>query len=142
MKKRIKIGGTENEERYTTIEELFDYKGFKCMVIFNEIIISNPKLKDIKWRCGYVGVKKGHPLYKKEYNKIDELVIVHGGLTFSNIGDSKVLSKNYWWLGFDCNHYKDKISYWTFKRVKKEVKEMARQMTIKNLVLKGLENDN
>jgi hypothetical protein len=33
----------------------------------------------------------------------------------------------------------DNINNWTFKRVKKEVKELAEQMVTKNLILAGLE---
>ena len=133
--KRIKI----DEERYATIEEIFDYKGFKCVIVFNEIKM--PKIKHFvgKWRGGYVGVKKRHPLYKKNYNGIYNLILVHRGLTFSDFGEGKVLPKDgTWWLGFGCNHYEDTIKNWTFKRVKKEVKELAEQLVIKNLILESL----
>ncbi len=135
IKRENKLGGI-----YKTIEEIFDYKGFKCMIIFNELIVSNPKIENMKWRCGYVGIQKGHPFYKKHYDKIEEKggTSVHGGLTFSQIGDDEFYPKDYWWIGFDCNHYKDDLRNWTFKRVKKEVKELAEQLTIKNLILSGL----
>ena len=81
------------EEKHTIIEEVFDYKGFKCMVILNELIfpkgikISKKMEKllvgfETKWRCGYVGVPSQHPLYEKECDKIDELVFAHGGINF------------------------------------------------------------
>jgi len=56
------------------------------------------------WRCGYVGIDKGHPWYCVDYNEID--VNVHGGLTYggtSPIGDD---SQRYY-LGFDCTHLGD-----------------------------------
>lgn len=136
----------------TTIEEVFDYKGFRCAVTLNELyfpegIEISKKMKKLmgdferKWRCGYVEVPSQHPLYKKSHNKIDEFVFAHGGLTFSDFGDGEILPKNTWWFGFDCHHSIDTIRNWTFKRVKKEVMELAEQLTIKNLILKGLEND-
>ncbi len=139
--KRIKLEGNRYEGIYKTIEEIFDYKGFKCMIIFNELIVANTKIKNQKWRCGYIGIIKQHPLYKKDYNEIEERwgTSVHGGLTFSEIGDDRFYLKNYWWIGFDCNHSNDDMRYWTFERVKKEVKELAKQITIKNLILSGLE---
>jgi len=111
------------------------------VVILNEIgLPKNITTLEPKWRCGYVGVHSQHQLYKKEYGEIDELVFAHGGLTFSGFGDGEYLPiKNIWYFGFDCNHFKDTINNWTFKRVKKEVIELAEQLTTKNLILKGLE---
>ncbi len=138
--KRVELEVSEYEGIYKTIEEIFNYKGFRCMIILNELIVSNKKIKNQKWRCGYVGIKKGHPLYKKSYGEIEERggTSVHGGLTFSDVGNDEFRPKDYWWIGFDCNHANDNIKYWTFKRVKKEVKELAEQLTIKELILKGL----
>ena len=39
------------------IESDFEYKGYRCVTIFH----------DLGFRCGYVGLPEGHPLYKKEY---------------------------------------------------------------------------
>ena len=39
------------------IESDFIFKGFRCIGIFG----------DSGTRCGYVGIPKGHPLYKKDY---------------------------------------------------------------------------
>lgn len=152
MKKTFtKNFGKERTE--TTIEEVFDYKGFKCVVTLNELhfpegIKISKKMEKLmvsferKWRCGYVGVPSQHPLYKKTIkHEIDELVFAHGGLTFSDFGDEKILPKNAWWFGFDCHHSNDTIHNWTFKRVKKEVMELAEQLTTKNLILRGLEDD-
>ncbi len=133
-----------DEERYATIEEIFEHKGFKCIIVFNEIKPPK-KLKFIisKWRCGYVGVTKKHPLYKKDYSRFEDYIFAHGGLTFSDFGSGKALPKdNLWWIGFDCQHYRDTIKNWTFERVKKEVEELAEQLTIKNLILAKLENEN
>jgi hypothetical protein len=52
---------------------------------------------------GYVGVPKGHKLYKKHYDTLNEISI-HGGLTYSGwlCGD-----KTYWFFGFDTAHSGD-----------------------------------
>ena len=128
------------EEINSVVEEMFEHKGFTCVVVLKEIKLPIKfHTMEGKWRCGYVGVKKEHPLYKKDYMKIDEFVLVHRGLTFSNFGDGEVLPKDrIWWIGFDCHHHLDTIRHWNFERVKKEVKELAEQFTIKNLILKRL----
>ena len=39
------------------IESDFEYRGYRCVTIFH----------DGGFRCGYVGLPEGHPLYKKDY---------------------------------------------------------------------------
>jgi hypothetical protein len=69
--------------------------------------------------CGYVGVAKGHPAFKKHYDKVKLPVGVHGGLTFSGFcaendkehGICHVPDPgepdHVWWLGFDHAHAGD-----------------------------------
>jgi hypothetical protein len=70
--------------------------------------------------CGYVGVDKKHPLYKKRYQDVDARV--HGGLTFSDFCADKADEAHaichvpgpgepdkVWWFGFDCAHGHDCI---------------------------------
>lgn len=81
------------------------------------LIVRNPILGQL---CGYVGVPKDHPFYKKGYDDCD--VDVHGGLTFANFCQKtkdeahgichkpdKGRPKKVWWLGFDCGHCYDAI---------------------------------
>lgn len=130
------------------VEEVFDYKGFKCMIVFNDLGISRfNEIISQKWRCGYVGVKKKHLLFGKDYSKVEDLIYIHGGLTFSgDFNDKKIKKeignlKDIWWFGFDCNHFEDNIKKWSFNKVKKEVMELANQLNTKNLILMGLKND-
>lgn len=44
-------------DRYI-IEREFEHKGYKCVVVFQEM----------GHRCGYVGIPDTHPLYKKDYS--------------------------------------------------------------------------
>jgi hypothetical protein len=67
--------------------------------------------------CGYVGVPRSHPAYRKDYDEVD--VEVHGGLTFADKcspgEESRAIchkveageNDDVWWLGFDCSHYGD-----------------------------------
>ena len=95
--------------------------------------------------CGYVYLPKNHPFYEKTCDEIENLIKVHGGLTF---GDSKGV------FGFDCSHKLagdispgdktmeqknpelfpllkslifEEPHYWTWKEVKKEIEDMANQ---------------
>ena len=60
--------------------------------------------------CGYVGVKKGHPLFGVKYYDVNiGSTIINGDLTYSDecFGDICHLADegdHVWWLGFDCCH--------------------------------------
>jgi len=101
---------------------------------------------------GYVGVPKNHPLYGKDYDYADDFVECHGGLTYS---DEKVLDfkpKDTWFFGIDFAHSLDvckgiyitrpRISnapiVWTVKKVEKEVRNLAKQLKLENLLAKNL----
>jgi hypothetical protein len=60
--------------------------------------------------CTYIGLPKDHILSGFNYNDLP--LNVHGGLTFSSIGDGKVWPKNYWWYGFDYAHSGDYSFYY------------------------------
>jgi hypothetical protein len=79
--------------------------------------------------CGYVRVPKGHRLYRSHYNRANNHVDVHGGLTFGSIGRTTSVCtdrdlnrmayggrkgrstrrrlRREWWFGFDCGHMFD-----------------------------------
>lgn len=81
------------------IESDFNYGGYRCIVVG----------QDLGFRCGYVGLPKGHKLYRTESEKLE--LNVHGGLTYSGGGiDSDYpVESDLWWLGFDCGHCCDGI---------------------------------
>lgn len=96
--------------------------------------------------CGYVGVPRSHPAYRKDCDAVD--VSVHGGLTFSDTcsgGDHDICHKvspgeddDVWWLGFDCGHFSDATPgmmslayrniYRDFPYVVNECEGLARQL--------------
>ena len=61
------------------VESDFTYKGYRCVVIFT----------DMGHRCGYVGIKPGHPLYKKDYT--DYLDIPKSELDGEEIGNRGIM---------------------------------------------------
>jgi hypothetical protein len=84
--------------------------GYHALIIRHE---------DMKHLCGYIAVPKGHPLFAKHYNAINN-AHVHGGLTFSSEGmDEHERASMYYkpnedlqgnklhWFGFDCAHSQD-----------------------------------
>jgi hypothetical protein len=74
----------------------------------------------VGWGCGYVGVEKGHPWFKKSYDDLQD-VHVHGGLTFSDHRDG---DESIWWLGFDTAHYGDNLTEQDENYVKNEVQTL------------------
>lgn len=89
------------------VEEVFDYKGYKCVCTFNAG----------GYRCGYVAIDNTHPWFKKNYyDDCPEEIMCHWGLTYS--GDGKHFGNeddSLWWFGFDCGHFGDGIDYDTAK---------------------------
>lgn len=61
------------------------------------------------FRTGYVGIPKGHKLYRKHYDDIN--VSCHGGLTYSNDKLVDQIDDDIWWIGFGCGHYRDGYDY-------------------------------
>lgn len=72
--------------------------------------------------CGYVEVPRTHPLYGLDYDsklpnytdsdhippRLDDIIDVHGGLTFSGSGtEGYPANTDGWWFGFDCAHLGD-----------------------------------
>lgn len=79
----------------------FKAYGLDCLLVRNQMMF--------QW-CGYVGVKKNHPLYGQVYDDLD--VDVHGGLTYSEYCRSSICHEtededNLYWFGFDCLHFQD-----------------------------------
>lgn len=62
------------------VESDFMYEGYRCVVVFQYM----------GHRCGYVGVKKGRPLYGKEYS--DYLDIKKSELDAEPIGKRGIMS--------------------------------------------------
>lgn len=78
----------------------FTHKGYLCRIYGD--------LRPEAWSnhmCGYVRLPADHFLYGKDGADIDQLAIVHGGVTYTSgelFGD-----ESGWWVGFDCAHYTD-----------------------------------
>jgi hypothetical protein len=98
---------------------------------------------DLGHLCGYVGVPLDHPDaqpsinergYDTQYDNVD--VSVHGGLTFSEMGEGEPWIRGFYWLGFDCAHAGDFMPRfpqwggheWTEEEVAEEVTSLAEQL--------------
>ena len=101
-------------------------------------VVKNTWLPDIKhgWGNGYVIIFKGHPLYGKHYNDINENIYVHGGITFSShiskMGNSTGYRneeiKDGWVIGFDTAHLHDNTYNWPKREVLKETERLRKQI--------------
>ncbi len=76
-----------------TVEKAWESSGYHCEV----------RIMPLGHRCGYVGVKKQHPLYGIHYDDVPLglHVLVNGGLTYSK------REGDLWVFGFDFHHYWD-----------------------------------
>ena len=83
----------------------------------------------------YVKIPKGHPLYKKDWEKIENIE-VHGGLTYGRnylMGGNGKLDG--WWIGWDYAHYRDHMGYdpetvgkrWTTEEILRDVTSVIDQ---------------
>lgn len=101
LKEKTKEGPWKNEPDRME----FRYKDFNCLILRSQFLNL----------CGYVGIKKDHPYYEKNFYELDEKVNVHGGLTYSDFCNRRICSDHYfsndplWWLGFDCSHLGDYV---------------------------------
>jgi len=88
----------------------FEFGDKKCIIF----LVDNKYSSTRTVRLGYVGVPKGHPLYKVHYgdklswlnNSLESMIMVHGGVSFSGFLRENGL-RNFWFFGYDCNHSYD-----------------------------------
>lgn len=96
---------------------------------------------DFGWGNGYVLIPEDHPLHGKDYDDI--FVDVHGGLTFSELVDSKMVNEwgldkddeGKWCVGFDTLHTGDNIDRWPKYKVQQEA-ELLRDKLLKYYCIK------
>ena len=102
MEKEEKIRKTIKNEGNLVV---FQHAGYLCVVMRPGVVKKNPfsdESAGLFHLCGYVCVPPEHPLYRKDYHKVD--APVHGGLTFSA---SMFRLRGQWWFGFDLAHAND-----------------------------------
>lgn len=110
-----------NKWEMESTREEFEHAGLRCLILRHD---------EFKHLCGYVGVDLSHPWYGINYNQCllgcsgtkrfdcawskhhpspEKLIDIHGGLTFSRMGDkdSEYWPAGIWWFGFDCAHAGD-----------------------------------
>jgi len=58
----------------------------------------------LNFYCGYVAVERGHPLFGMCEDDVNDLVSVHGGVTFSGGSEASSVQsdESRWWFGFYC----------------------------------------
>jgi len=117
------------------IQYEFKEQGFRC------VIMRGPMLQ---WN-GYVGIPESHPLYgynyfqKQEKGAPEELLEVHGGITYSAGNLPGLLPDGLWYFGFDCGHARDYLplllltdrsltDYKTRAFAEAETRRLARQL--------------
>ena len=96
-----------------TLEKAFEYKGYRCVVLF----------QSMGFRTAYVALPKDSQFYGVDCDEIP--VECHGGLTYADFDlYSQGDIKDVWWIGFDCWHYFDKRDIETYKKYYEETPYM------------------
>lgn len=118
------------------IYKAFEYKGYKCRIIRMGIFELG-----IFHLCWYVLLTEKDKWYKKDW--MDLPYTVHGGLTYSNSYLRYQPEKDWWRIGFDCNHAGDlsmdyqlnkecmlwiNATYKTMEFVENELKQLVDQI--------------
>lgn len=93
---------------------------------------------DFGWGNGYVLIPEDHGLYKYHYDIINKYVDVHGGLTYSDLVDEKMIKLfnleeedlNKWMVGFDTCHWEDTLLRWPKEEVQRETDNLAKQLDL------------
>lgn len=127
---RLMREGRFSDKIENRVEAVFKASGYMCVV----------KMTEHGARCGYVGVPLDHPAKGAgEGHDILSGIIVHGGITFSDIKLQGVSAKR-WWFGFDCMHSGDAFDprawnglalgdhFWSHEEVKEECRSLAAQL--------------
>ena len=79
------------EDEPNEAEWVDDVTGYKCR------IWRHPTHQTLN---GYVGIPRAHPCAGMDYDDLNDLVDVHGGLTYAEWDKAT----GYKWFGFDTNH--------------------------------------
>lgn len=109
----------KRESKYTTTEKLDDI--WNASFVKENSIVPEFEPDRVEWMegkygllivrgnlgqlNGYVGVPKKHSCFYENVDCIN--VAIHGGLTFSALGDERIShksNKDLWYFGFDCAH--------------------------------------
>jgi hypothetical protein len=89
-------------------------------------------IMDMGWGNGYVVIPENHSLFGKDYDELNEIVNVHGGLTFSedltNLEGMPVEVTAGWVVGFDTAHAGDTLDKWSEEDVKNETVRLREQL--------------
>lgn len=87
--------------------------------------------------CGYVMLPKIHPWHHLKESELDELIDVHGGVTF--LGKLHELSDDSRWVGFDMAHVGDldgMVPIRTDEECIEETERLAKQIALAGLETK------
>lgn len=66
------------------------------------------------FRCGYIGIPSGHPLYE---SRDCDMIQCHGGISYSEDNLNGIVNSNdLWYIGFACGEQCDGIDFNAYKQ--------------------------
>ena len=77
--------------------------------------------------CGYIGIPPEHPWFNKTGEEIQELISVHGGVTWCASYAPRQKFDGYKWIGFDTAHFGDDEFNCNKSFCEREIESMKQQ---------------
>lgn len=97
--------------------------GYRCVLLKREF----PTV-GMSWFTGHVLIPRGHVLFGKEEDELNDLLVCHGGITFAgsinNISENEF--KDLWAVGWDSAHGLEH----TYDMAIKQTQYLARQINL------------
>ena len=124
------------------IESLGMGEGLQCVpflcTVRNNLCSGNINHPDCVYANGYVSVPKEHPWWGKKWHEVEELVNVHGQITYAaaweqfpypiiNLSDVEI-PKDSWVFGFDTLHDSDTLEKCNEVYCKAETFKLMKQL--------------
>ena len=92
--------------------------------------------------CAYIEIPKDNPFYLLDYDKLEDDITCHGGLTYSGTLDHIYNDLSRWFIGWDYAHASDYQGYnalfnftasqkekkWTTEEIYEEVIDVIKQL--------------
>lgn len=126
------------------VELQWEHMDLTCVVV----------MRHVGFRCGYVGIERGHPLYgidRKTYVRIlgcspASYIKSHWEISYSDGGPASLypIPSNKWWFGYDCVHAWDgrvieEIRDPLFRQVEAFIMDHMQRMTNSNIQPRSLQ---
>ncbi len=115
----------------TELAKKFQYKNHRCLVLDHTVDKYEKEFGFEPYYCGYVRLNEGSKFVGTKYDDIP--IECHGGLTYGRYPDGtwapdEYMEEGEYWIGFDCNHARDKREHCNLEYVIGECMSIVDQL--------------